>query len=360
MTEVGTEILGRILWNFSARFEKIQRKMTEAKHILHSGYFHPVMRKWQSMNCEIGPHNLMYPVFIVDDPDAVQPVVSMPGVSRYGVNRLKEALEPLVKKGLKSVLLFGVAESLQKDPIGSNADSKVNPVIVALPLLRKWFPELVIACDVCLCPYTSHGHCGLLLPSGAINNEASIKRIGEVSLAYARAGAHIVAPSDMMDGRIAAIKKALASAGLSNTVSVLSYAAKFASGFYGPFRDAAKSAPSSGDRKCYQLPPGSKGLAARAALRDVNEGADMLMVKPGLAYLDIVRQTKDAHPEHPLFIYQVSGEFAMIAHAAKAGAIDLKTVLEEVLVAMRRAGGDCIITYFTPQILDWMQMKAKL
>ncbi|XP_034230432.1 delta-aminolevulinic acid dehydratase [Thrips palmi] len=334
--------------------------MVEPKHLLHSGYFHPVLRSWQSTNCEISAINLMYPVFIVDDPNAVQPVASMPGVSRYGVNRLKEALEPIVKKGLKSILLFGVAESLPKDAVGSNADSKINPVVIAIPLLKKWFPDLVIACDVCLCPYTSHGHCGLLLPSGAINNEASIKRIAEVALAYAVAGAHIVAPSDMMDGRIGAIKKALAGAGLSNTVSVLSYAAKFASGFYGPFRDAAKSAPSSGDRKCYQLPAGSKGLAARATLRDVNEGADMLMVKPGLAYLDIVRQTKDAHPAHPLFIYQVSGEFAMIMHAAKAGAIDLRTVLEEVLLSMRRAGGDCIITYFTPLILDWIQVKAKL
>ncbi|KAJ1519877.1 hypothetical protein ONE63_004118 [Megalurothrips usitatus] len=334
--------------------------MTEAKHILHSGYFHPVLRNWQTINCEITPYNLMYPVFIVDDPNAVQPIASMPGVSRYGVNRLREALEPVVKKGLKSVLLFGVTESLPKDAVGTSADSKNNPVILALPMLRKWFPDLLIACDVCLCPYTSHGHCGLLLPSGAINNEASIKRMGEVALAYAKAGAHIVAPSDMMDGRIAAIKSALSSAGLSNTVSVLSYAAKFASGFYGPFRDAAKSAPASGDRKCYQLPPGSKGLAARATLRDVNEGADMLMVKPGLAYLDIVRQTKEAHPEHPLFIYQVSGEYAMITHAARAGAIDMKTVLEEILVSMRRAGGDCIITYFAPQILEWIQLKAKL
>lgn len=334
--------------------------MTEAKHILHSGYFHPVLRNLQSSNCEITPYNLMYPVFIVDDANAVQPVASMPGVNRFGVNRLKEGLEPIVRKGLKSILLFGVAENLSKDATGSNADSSKNPVILALPLLRQWFPNLIIACDVCLCPYTSHGHCGLLLPSGAINNEASIQRISEVALSYAKAGAHIVAPSDMMDGRIAAIKKALSGAGLSNTVCVLSYAAKFASGFYGPFRDAAKSAPSSGDRKCYQLPPASKGLAARATLRDVNEGADMLMVKPGLAYLDIVRQTKEAHPEYPLFIYQVSGEFAMIIHAAKTGAIDLRTVLEEILVAMRRAGGDCIITYFTPQILEWIQQKSKL
>ncbi|GFG31713.1 hypothetical protein Cfor_06273, partial [Coptotermes formosanus] len=248
---------------------------------------------------------------------------------------------------------------LMQDERGSYADSPRNPVIQVVPKLRRCFPDLVIACDVCLCPYTNHGHCGIISSDGVINNEASIERIAQVAVAYAKTGAHIVAPSDMMDGRIGAIKRGLIDAGLGNRVAVLSYAAKFASGFYGPFRDVTKSAPVFSDRKCYQLPPGSKGLALRATLRDVTEGCDMLMVKPGLAYLDIVKQTKDAHAEYPLFVYQVSGEYAMLYHAAKAGAIDLRSVLEEVLLSMRRAGADCIITYFTPVILDWLQMKSK-
>lgn len=190
----------------------------------------------------------------------------MPGVARYGLTTLKKHLTPLVEKGLASILLFGVVDKLPKDPTGSGADSAENPVVKALPQLRQWFPDLLIACDVCLCPYTSHGHCGVLTADGVIDNEPSIQRIAEIAFAYAKAGAHIVAPSDMMDNRIWAIKKILRENKMENTVSVLSYSVKFASGFYGPFRDAAKSAPAFGDRKCYQLPPGSKGIAKRAAV----------------------------------------------------------------------------------------------
>lgn len=230
----------------------------------------------------------------------------MPGVSRFGLNQLKLYLDPLVKNGLTSVLLFGVVENAEKDATGQSADSSDNPIIKALPTLRKWYPDLVLACDVCLCPYTDHGHCGVLDgPTKDLDNSLSIRRIAEVALAYAKAGAHIVAPSDMMDNRIGAIKQLLVDSRLERRVAVLSYAAKFASCFYGPFRDAAKSSPGFGDRKSYQLPPGSRGLAARAVERDVAEGADMLMVKPGLPYLDIVRQTKDQFAHIPLFIYQV-------------------------------------------------------
>ncbi|KAJ8681434.1 hypothetical protein QAD02_017221 [Eretmocerus hayati] len=331
----------------------------ELNHVLHSGYFHPVLRQWQSPNVEIKAENLMYPIFILDEPNAVTEIQSMPGINRYGINKLKNLIEPLVQKGLKSVLLFGVTNSLIKDENGSAADSPENPIILAVPLLRKWFPDLVIACDVCLCPYTSHGHCGVLHADGTIDNEQSIQRIADIAVSYAKAGAHIVAPSDMMDGRIKSIKLGLAKANLLNKVAVLSYSVKFASGFYGPFRDASKSAPKFGDRQCYQLPSGSNGLAARAAARDVAEGADMLMVKPGLAYLDIVRQTKNTHPEYPMFVYQVSGEYAMLYHGAQNGAINLEAVLKEVLLCMRRAGADCIITYFTPKILDMLKPKSK-
>ncbi|XP_066293838.1 delta-aminolevulinic acid dehydratase-like [Branchiostoma lanceolatum] len=326
-----------------------------ADHMLHSGYHHPVLREWQQNDCKFNASNLMYPIFITDDADTVEPITSLPLQSRFGVNRIVEHLTPLVKKDLKCVLIFGVPSKLPKDDRGSSADVPETPAILAVQKLRQAFPSLLVACDVCLCPYTSHGHCGILRENGTINNEASTQRLAEVSLAYAKAGCQIIAPSDMMDGRIAAIKESLRSHGLGNSVSVLSYSAKFASSFYGPFRDAAKSAPAFGDRKCYQLPPGSRGLAIRAVERDVREGADMLMVKPGMAYLDIVRDTKNKFPNHPLAIYQVSGEYAMLYHGAQAGAFDLKTIVMEVLTGMRRAGADIIITYYTPLLLDWLQ-----
>lgn len=318
---------------------------------LHSGMFHPILRLLQEPNCTIEPHNLMYPVFVIPQEDSAEDIPSMPGISRLGINKLKEHLAPLVQKGLKSILIFGVVSSESKDSIGSYADNEKNPVILALPKLRQWFPSLLIACDVCLCPYTDHGHCGILNEK-SIDNAKSTQRIAEISLAYARAGAHIVAPSDMMDNRIKAIKNILIANGFENLVSLLSYSAKFASNFYGPFRDAAKSAPAFGDRRCYQLPPGSKGLAMRAVERDVEEGADMLMVKPGMPYLDVLKATKDAFPNIPLYVYQVSGEFAMLYHAAKSGAFGLNDVLMETMKCFRRAGADCIITYFTPVLLD--------
>lgn len=325
------------------------------EHILQGGYFNATLRKLQVPNTSIEPHNLMYPIFLLEDDEAIQAVSSMPNVFRYGINKLIPALSELVTKGLESILIFGIVETLPKDAIGSSADSPQNPVIRALPKLRSAFPDLTIACDVCLCPYTSHGHCGVLTETGIINHASSVKRIAEVSLAYAKAGAHIIAPSDMMDNRIKAIKDALVANSLENQVSVLSYSCKFASAMYGPFRDTMKSSPMVGDRKCYQLPPGSSGLAARASARDVAEGADFLMVKPGLPYLDIVRQTKDKYPNHPLFIYQVSGEYAMISRNGDSN--EVQTILMEIITCMRRAGADCIITYFTPLILDIISNK---
>lgn len=296
----------------------------------------------------------MYPLFLIEDDNDKQEISSMPGVYRFGINQLLPYLESLVKNNLKSVLLFGVINELPKDAVGTHASSSSNPVVKAISQIKARYPHLVVACDVCLCAYTSHGHCGILQLDGRIDNDKSIARLRDVAVAYAHAGADIVAPSDMMDGRIGAIKQGLRAAGL-NHVTILSYAAKFSSNFYGPFRDAAKSAPAFGDRKCYQLPSGSSGLALRAVERDVEEGADMLMVKPGLPYLDIMRSTKEKFPHHPLFVYQVSGEFAMLYHAAKHGALDLKKAVEETMTCFRRAGADCIITYFTPQLLEYIQ-----
>jgi porphobilinogen synthase len=256
----------------------------EISSILQGGYQHPLSRSWQSRR-GLTKEMLMYPIFITDDPGASTEIKSLPGQRRWGVDRLEEFLGPLIKKGLGSVILFGVpmkcekvsgpkqldnalqcAEPLQ-DAHGGPADDPKGPVIQAIRKLRELYPALYIACDVCLCEYTSHGHCGVLHEDGTLNTEPSVARIAEVALAYARAGAHCVAPSDMMDGRIRAIKRALVDAGLGNRCTLMSYAAKFASALYGPFREAAGSAPSFGDRKCYQLPPGARGLARRAVVR---------------------------------------------------------------------------------------------
>uniref|UniRef100_A0A8C2TXD6 Delta-aminolevulinic acid dehydratase n=1 Tax=Coturnix japonica TaxID=93934 RepID=A0A8C2TXD6_COTJA len=310
----------------------------QADSLLHSGYFHPVLRSWQCTATTFNASNLIYPIFVTDSPDAVEPIASLPGQARYGVNKLEGMLQPLVEDGLKCVLIFGVPSKVPKDERGSAADAEDTPAIQAIRKISATFPQLLIACDVCLCPYTSHGHCGILREDGTIQNEASCQRLAEVALAYAQAGCHIVAPSDMMDGRIAAIKKALISNDMGNKVSVMSYSAKFASCFYGPFRDAAQSKPAFGDRRCYQLPPGARGLALRAVDRDVREGADVLMVKPGMPYLDLVRDVKERHPTHPVAVYHVSGEFAMLWHGAQAGAFSLRAAVMEAMAAFRRAG----------------------
>uniref|UniRef100_A0A1X7UVL1 Delta-aminolevulinic acid dehydratase n=1 Tax=Amphimedon queenslandica TaxID=400682 RepID=A0A1X7UVL1_AMPQE len=321
---------------------------------LHSGYSHPVLRVWQS-NAGTAPVTdyFIYPLFITDDPDGKEEIASLPEQYRWGVNKLQDALDELVKEGLRAVLLFGVPQKIEKDGTGSSADCSDNPVILAVKRLRELYPSLLISCDVCLCPYTDHGHCGILTNTGSLDNPKSIKRLAEIAVAYGKAGAHVVAPSDMMDNRVRAIKQGLELNGLSTSVAVMSYSAKFASSFYGPFRDAAKSAPAFGDRRCYQLPPSARGLAKRAVDRDIEEGADIIMVKPGMPYLDIVRDTKEKHPEFPLAIYQVSGEYAMLWHGSTAGAFNLKTIVMESIESMRRAGADIIICYYTPKLLKW-------
>lgn len=324
---------------------------------IHSGYFHPTLRKWQSGGgTTIAPHNLMLPIFVVDDEDGIEPIGSMPGVLRMGINTMAVFLEPLVAKGLEAVLLFSVTNIL-KDDMGEIGAKPSNPTVGAIKRIKRDFPNLLVAVDVCLCPYTISGHCGVLKDDGFIDNQKSLTQIVKIAKSFVVAGADVIAPSDMMDGRIKAIKDMLQNLGYLNRVSVMSYSVKFASSFYGPFREAAHSAPAFGDRKRYQLPLASRGLAMRAAKRDEVEGADMLMVKPGIAYLDIVREVKERHPELPMAIYQVSGEYAMLHHGAAAGAFDLKAIVMETLTAMRRSGADIIITYFTPQLLDWLMEK---
>jgi len=296
-------------------------------------------------------------------------------------NRLSELLDPLVKKGLSSVILFGVLTDesdqkhslqFQKDSSGTVAFSKLSPVVLALRYLSKRYPSLLLIADVCLCAYTSHGHCGLLNRSGFMDNTKSIRQLAKLAVHYARNGAHIVAPSDMMDGRIKAIKSALFESKLKFRCSVMSYSSKYCSNFYGPFRDACHSAPSSSDedegdrvvcnmkdRSTYQLPIDSRGLGIRASIRCAKEGADFLMVKPGLPYLDIIRDVKNTVPHIPIAVYQVSGEYAMMWHGAQNGAFDLKDIVLETCRSMNRAGASIIITYYTPRLLDWIA-DAKL
>jgi len=321
--------------------------------ILQGGYAHPVSRKWQT-KCQLTKSMFMYPIFISDDPNASVEVASLPGQRRWGINKLEGFIGPLVTKGLESVILFGVPLNSIKDEWGTSADDPSGPVILAIKKLRELYPALYIACDVCLCEYTDHGHCGVINGDGTINTPPSVERIAEVAVNYARAGANCVAPSDMMDGRIKAIKRGLMNAGLGNKCTLMSYSAKFASSLYGPFRDIAASAPCFGDRKCYQLPPTARGLARRAIRRDTTEGADIIMVKPAMPYLDIVADAAQLAPDHPIACYQVSGEYAMIHAGAAAGIYDLKVMAFESVEGMVRAGATIILSYFTPEFLDWL------
>ena len=322
---------------------------------LHGGYNHPLARSWQAER-QLTKSMLIYPLFITDNPDDEELIPSLPGQKRIGLNKLVPLLQPMIAKGLKSVILFGVPlNPAAKDTLGTAADDPSGPVIQGIRLLRRAFPHLFITTDVCLCEYTSHGHCGILHDDGTLNNQLSVDRISDVAMAYAEAGAHCVAPSDMNDGRIRAIKLKLIEAGIAHRTVLMSYSAKFSGCLYGPFRDAAGSAPSFGDRRCYQLPPGGRGLARRAIHRDIGEGADIIMVKPASQYLDIISDAKEIGKDMPVAAYQVSGEYAMICAAAKAGVFDLKTMAFESTEGILRAGATIVISYFTPEFLDWLE-----
>ena len=293
--------------------------------------------------------DFILPLFIVDGNDRKESIESMPGVCRISVDMLAEEL-----KGIKvpAVLLFAVPENCKKDDKGQAGLDSSGIVPTAIQRIKQIVPELVIITDVCLCSYTTHGHCGIIDEKGQIDNDASIKILAEMAKTHAAAGADIVAPSAMMDGQVKAIRRCLDENGFSNT-AIMSYAAKFASSFYGPFRDAAKSAPEFGDRKSYQLPPVNRREAIRDALLDEAEGADWLMVKPSLAYMDVLNDLRQK-TLLPLAAYHVSGEYAMIKHAAKAGAIDEKDIVIESMTALKRAGANAIITYYAKEISEWL------
>lgn len=294
--------------------------------------------------------DFIYPLFVIEGEDVKNEVPSMPGVFQLSLDNLKEEIEEVKSLGIKAVLLFGVPKD--KDAEGTGAYCSDGIVQQATKLIKKTFPEILVIADTCLCEYTSHGHCGVI-SDGEVDNDASLALLAKTAVSQAEAGADIIAPSNMMDGFVQAIRKALDDAGFLH-IPIMSYAVKYASGFYGPFRDAADSTPEFGDRKAYQMDPANRMEALREAESDVAEGADMLIVKPSLAYLDIIRDVKN-HTNLPLVAYNVSGEYSMVKAAALNGWIDEKAVVMEKMIAMKRAGSDMIITYFAKDIARWLK-----
>jgi porphobilinogen synthase len=289
----------------------------------------------------LAPSQLVLPLFVRPGTGIRQPVGSMPGVNQTSVDELLKDARAAAELGVGGVLLFGIPA--HKDAEGSSAWDDEGPVQQAVRALKRELPQLVVITDVCMCEYTDHGHCGVLV-DGDVDNDATLALLAREAVSHARAGADVVAPSDMMDGRVAAIRRALDEAGCEGT-TIMSYSSKFASAFYGPFREAAESTPQSGDRRGYQMDPGNAEEALRETWQDIEEGADMVMVKPAGPFLDIVARVK-GETGYPLAAYQVSGEFAMIHAAAERGWIDLKRAMMESLLGIRRAGADIIITYF--------------
>lgn len=289
----------------------------------------------------LAPSQLVLPLFVRDGKNLRRPVESMPGVAQTSPDELVRDVERAASAGVGGVILFGIPD--KKDATGSEAWNNEGAVQRAVRLIKRDVPDVVVITDVCMCEYAEHGHCGIL-ENGEVNNDATLELLSRVSVSHAQAGADVIAPSDMMDGRVKAIRSALDSAKLSST-PILSYAAKYASAFYGPFREAAESAPQEGDRKGYQMDPGNAREALREVFTDIEEGADAIMVKPAGPYLDVITRVKEA-TGYPVAAYQVSGEYAMIKAAADRGWIDGDRVMMESLLGIKRAGADFILTYF--------------
>jgi len=309
---------------------------------------------------ELNPRDFIYPLFVRHG-DGRTPIPSMPGIAQLSVDEAIRETEKAVDLGIPAIILFGIPA--EKDPIGLENFAEGGIVQQAIRAIKKEFPEMVVVTDVCLCEYTDHGHCGILntgehfqtsLPEGYVLNDPTLDLLGKVAVSHAECGADIVAPSGMMDGMVAAIRDALDETGFEN-IPILSYAVKYASSFYGPFRDAAEGAPKFGDRKSHQMDPANVREALREAALDVDEGADMLMVKPALAYLDVIRTVKEAFPELPMAAYNVSGEYAMVKAAAANGWIDEAKVTLETLLSMKRAGADLILTYHALDAARWLK-----
>lgn len=295
---------------------------------------------------------LIYPLFVVEGENIKNEITSMPDVYHFSLDRLKEEIEEIKALGIESVLLFGIPK--EKDACGSEAFAKEGIVQKAVRLIKSIAPEMIVITDVCMCEYTSHGHCGILTESGYVDNDQTLKFLTKIAISHAEAGADMIAPSDMMDGRIAAIREGLDEAGFVN-VSIMAYSAKYASSFYGPFREAADSAPSFGNRKTYQMDPANANEALREGQLDCQEGADIIMVKPALSYLDIIYRFKENFNK-PIAAYNVSGEYSMLKLAVKNGLLSEDAIYESVL-SIKRAGADIIITYFAKDLARLMQAK---
>ncbi|MGB7874773.1 MAG: porphobilinogen synthase [Anaerolineales bacterium] len=309
---------------------------------------------------ELNPRDFIYPMFVRHGSGRT-PIASMPGVAQLSVDEAVREAEKATELDIPAVILFGIPD--EKDPVGLENFADDGIVQQAIRAIKQEIPDMVVVTDVCLCEYTDHGHCGILntgehfqmsLPEGYVLNDLTLDVLGKVAVSHAECGADIVAPSGMMDGMVGAIRDALDTTGFEN-VPILSYAVKYASSFYGPFRDAAEGAPKFGDRKSHQMDPANIREALREAVLDVEEGADMLIVKPALAYLDVIRTVKDAFPELPMAAYNVSGEYAMVKAAAANGWIDEAKVTLETLLSMKRAGADLILTYHALDAAKWLK-----
>ena len=293
--------------------------------------------------------SLVYPMFVREGENIVEEIPSMEGQFRYSIDRMSEKLESLKKAGVKSVILFGIPDV--KDEVGSGAYDDDGIVQRALRAAKKDFPDMYFITDVCMCEYTSHGHCGLLCGHD-VDNDSTLELLAKTAVSHVQAGADMVAPSDMMDGRVGAIREILDKNGYINT-PIRAYSAKFASAFYGPFRDAAESAPAFGDRKTYQMDYHNRREGIKEAMLDIDEGADIIMVKPAMSYLDMVREIKDL-TDVPMAAYSVSGEYAMVKAAAKLGYVDEAAILCEMAASAYRAGTDIYITYFAEELAKFM------
>jgi porphobilinogen synthase len=300
---------------------------------------------------ELSPAHLVYPMFVELGTDSRTPIEAMPGVERLSISHAVEEAGQAHALGIPSVLLFGIPT--EKDEQGSGAYDDEGVVQLTVRAIKEAHPELVVITDVCLCEYTSHGHCGVVRPDGQVDNDMSLELLAKTAISHANAGADIVAPSDMMDGRVGALRSQLDAEGHSET-PIIAYSAKFASAFYGPFREAAESTPAFGDRRSYQMDPANSDEAVREALLDVEEGADVVMVKPALPYLDVIRRVREA-TDLPVAAYNVSGEYAMLKAAAAAGYLDERAAVLESLTGIRRAGADIVITYHAKDVAQWLQ-----
>lgn len=340
---------GRGGWSVSERERALEGEVgaTRLRRLRRTAGLRSLVRETR-----LGIDDLVLPLFVTEGEGVREEVHSMPGVFRESVDVVLERAGQAVSAGLRAVLLFGIPS--EKDSVGSGSHDPEGAVQRSLRALRERFPDLVLVADTCLCEYTDHGHCGVLDAHADVDNDATLEILARIAISQADSGADLVAPSGMIDGQVGAVRAALDRAG-HQRVGIMSYSAKYASAFYGPFRDAAQGAPAFGDRRGHQMDPANVGEALREAGRDLEEGADLIMVKPALGYLDVVRRVRDAFEGVPLVVYNVSGEYAMVKAAAAAGWLSERSVVMEMLTGMKRAGADLIITYHALDVARWVR-----